>query len=244
MPINRVLLHTNPIMQTRDPDRPTHVSHAQSASRKTRRFHTFYLPATLLFILAVLSGYWLKSQLRIEFFEGDTLSRYFPFNYLAPHRVIKPPRSGILLHDSFDSFPLFGNWSPLWMKEQGKVTKTYDAQGIDNSRCLLIDSSSAESWSCSHKNYIQSAPGDTFSFTASVQLHGDKLSAYASVAAFDEKKKAVSWNFISEKIEKTGEWVTVEKSFTIPEGISFLMFKISGAGVGEYRFDNITFSKI
>jgi hypothetical protein len=130
------------------------------------------------------------------------------------------------------------------MKEQGKVTKTYEAKGIENTRCLLITSSSAESWTLSHKNYIQSAPGDAFSFTLSVYLLGDKLSAYAEVAAFDEKKKLIPWNFISEQIEMTGEWVAVERSFTIPEGISFLMFKIAGAGVGEYRFDNITFSKI
>lgn len=229
-------------MQPRDPAHHSHLSRTKPTFGKTRRLYTLYLPT--LFLFALLSGYWLKSQLGIDFFAGDTLSKYFPFSTLVPNRVIANPRSGILFHDSFDSFSLFGNWNDLWMRENGRVTRTYDPQGVGYSRCLLVKSSSTESWSSTHKKYIQVQQGDTFKFTVSVQLQGEKLSAYAEVSVFDEKKNVLFWNYISEKNDLTGEWVTMESSFTIPEGISYIMFKISGAGVGEYRFDDITFSKI
>ena len=76
---------------------------------------------TLAVFLAIsLSGYWLKTRIGIDFFEGSTLSKYFPFNYLVPNNVIDDPPPGIILDDSFDSFSLFGNWTDLWMREKGK----------------------------------------------------------------------------------------------------------------------------
>lgn len=234
---------SNPIMQTRDPDRPTHVSRKKSTFGKTQRIYTLCLLAFLLFILIGLSGYWLKSQLGINFFGDISISRHFPFNFLAPHKVICNPQPGILLHDSFDNYSFFDNWNKLWMREEGKVTKEYNSRGINDSRCLLIKSSSSGSWSLSHKKYIQVKKGDTFTFTVSVELYGENVSAYAGVAAFNKRKKAISWNYISEATERATEWVTLDKSFTIPEGIAFIQFRLSGIGAGEYRFDDVRFLK-
>lgn len=226
-----------------DPDQRYSATPGKPNLDKRSKFHLVYLIPALIFIITVLSGYWLKSQLGFNFFSGNTLSNYFPFNQLVPNKIIHNHQPGIIFNDSFDTFAIFGNWNPLWMKEQSRVVKSYDPKGIDNSHCLLIKSNSTESWSCTHKNYIQVNRGDTFTFTVTVKLLGDKLAAYAGVAAFDDKKNVASWKFFSEKIDVTGKWVTVERSFTVPKGVSFIMFKISGIGVGEYRFDNVIFSK-
>jgi hypothetical protein len=85
--------------------------------------------------------------------------------------------------------------------------------------------------------------GDIFSFEVFVKSQGDNISAYAGVAVFDENKKAISWSYIKNKVDKTGEWVKVEKKFTIPDGIDYIRFRLFGAGIGEYRFDDINFRK-
>ncbi|TKB25000.1 hypothetical protein FCL47_15225 [Desulfopila sp. IMCC35006] len=70
-------------------------------------------------IVFSLFGYWLKSNIGIDYFEKFTLSKFFPFKYLIEHNVIDVPVPGILLDDSFDSFSLLGNWTPLWLLEKG-----------------------------------------------------------------------------------------------------------------------------
>jgi hypothetical protein len=190
-----------------------------------------------------LSGYWLKCHMGINFSENYSLSKYFPFNYLVPRQVISNPVPGFLLDDSFDSFSLFSNWTPLWMREKGKVIKGYDANGIANSRCLFIKSISTKSWSCSYKKRIRVHEGDVFTYNVAVKLQGDNLFAFAGVTTFDAVEKVISWNDFRELTERSNEWVTINKTFTIPEGIAYIGLKISGTGEGEFRFDDIFFAK-
>ena len=201
-----------------------------------------YILVLSVFLVAILSTYWLKSNLGIGFSDKYSLSKYFPFNYLAPRKTILNPEPGIILDDSFDSFSLFGNWSSLWMREEGKVTKKLDSNGIDDSRCLVIKSSSTKSWSCSYKKMIRVREGDVFNYKASMKLQGDNLSAYAGVATFDADEEVISWNDFTEQVDRTNEWVAMKKTFTIPKGISYIRFRLSGAGTGEFRFDNIQLS--
>ena len=205
--------------------------------------YKWHILALAVFLAIILPAYWLKSQMGISFFENYSLSKYFPFNYLVPNNIIDDPPIGIILHDSFDSFSLFGNWGNLWMREKGRVTKEYDRKGLNNSRCLVIKSKSTKSWSCSYRKYIRVKEGDAFSFKVSTNMQGQTPTAYAGISTFDEKKEVISWNYVSEKTERTGGWVTLEKTFTIPADISFIRFKLSGTGAGEYRFDNISLKK-
>jgi hypothetical protein len=205
----------------------------------TQKSKSFILALTV-FLVATLSGYWLKSNLGINFSEKYSLSEYFPFNYLYTGTVILDDlEPGIILKDSFDSFSLFGNWSSLWMREEGKVTKGHDTNGLDNSRCLVIKSSSTKSWSCSYKKMIRVREGDVFNYKVSVKLRGDNLSAYVSVATFDADEEVISWNDFTKQVDKTNEWVAIKNTFTIPNGISYIRFRISGTGTGEFRFDDI-----
>ena len=200
--------------------------------------------AILVLAVIFLLGYWLKCQVGIGFSPQVSLSGYFPFEYLQRNKVISSPGPGTLLQDSFDSSRLFGNWTGLWMREPETVEKYVGRGGIDGSRCLVITSRSPGSWSCSHNKFVEVESGDRFSFEVWVKLHGNKPASYAGVAAFDGNRDAVSWDFVSDKTSQTGAWVKLEKTFTVPEGIKYIKFKLSGSGSGEYRFENVSFSKI
>jgi hypothetical protein len=207
---------------------------AQNALSKTA--------AILALAVIFLSGYWLKCQMDVGFSPAVSLSGHFPFKYLQRNKVISSPGPGILLQDSFDSSRLFGNWTGLWMREPGTVEKYVSRGGIDGSHCFVITSRSPKSWSCSHNKFVEVGSGDRFSFEVWVKLHGNKPASYAGVSAFDGNRNTVSWNFVSDKTSQTGAWVKLEKTFTVPEGIKYIKFKLSGSG--EYRFDNILFEKL
>ncbi len=194
-------------------------------------------------IVLALSGYWLKSRIGINFFGKYSLSKYFPFNYLAPNKIIADQVPGIILDDSFDSYTIFGNWSSLWMREKGTVTKNIGPNGRKNSRSLIITSSSTKSWSCSHKNFLQVKKGDVFSFKAAVRLHGENLTARVGVAAFDKNMSVISYNYAKEKTSIINDWILLDKTFTILDNISFVRFRLSGTGIGVFRFDDVYFKK-
>jgi hypothetical protein len=76
-----------------------------------------------------------------------------------------------------------------------------------------------------------------------VKLHGGKIFAYAGIAAFDKQKEPIKWNYISEKVDKTKKWIKVKNRFIVPNGINYICFRLSGVGIGEFKFDDITFKK-
>jgi hypothetical protein len=127
------------------------------------------------------------------------------------------------------------------MREEGKVTQSYDSNGINNSRCLLVKSNSTKSWSYSHIKYVEVLKGDVFSIEGFAKTQGDKISAYAGIAAFDKHKKPIKWNYISKKVNITKKWIKVKSRFVVPNGINYIRFRLSG--IGDFKFDNICFRK-
>ena len=202
-----------------------------------------YLLIVLVLTIAI-SVYWLKVQIGINIFDSFGISSYFPFNYFVSN-VIKSPQSGILLEDDFDGIRIIFKWSKLWMREDGKVTREFSASGIDGSKCLLIKNSHTGSWTYSHNKLVEVKPGDLFAFDGLVNIQGNNLSAYLSIATFDENKKVIAWNFFKEKVDRTGVWVGVKRQFMVyDDDIKYITFRLVGVGIGEYRFDDITFRKI
>lgn len=191
----------------------------------------------------ILLGYWFKNQMDIDLFDSYSLSGFIPFKYLKRNNVLAKTHPNILINESFESHKIFPEWSKLWMREKGKVTQQYDLNGIGNSRCLNIKSESTLSWSYSHNKYIEVQPGDVFHFMLFAKKNSKQVAAYAGVAAFDKNKETIQWNYIKEEVDQINQWGKVEKRFTIPDGIDFIIFRLSGAGVGEYRFDDIFFQK-
>jgi hypothetical protein len=131
------------------------------------------------------------------------------------------------------------------MREDGVVTVELSPNGYNGSRCLLVKSRSVGSWAYSHKTIIQVKRGDRYFFEGLVKIIGDNLSASLSVAAFDSKKRVIDWNLEKGKVGKIGTWITIAKQFTVKnENIKYIKFRLIGKGIGEYRFDHITFNRL
>ncbi|MCP4992098.1 MAG: hypothetical protein GY928_40440 [Colwellia sp.] len=202
-----------------------------------------YLISLFALTIFILIGYWIKCQTSTNFSESISLSNLTPFKYLQRNDVISVPEPGIILYDSFEKRPIISNWSELWMRDEGKVTKDYDSHGIKNSLCLLVQSNSSKSWAYSHNKYVEVLEGDIFSFEGLANLQGDKISAYAGIAAFDKQKNPIKWNYLSEKVDKTKKWIKVKNRFVVPNGINYIKFRLSGVGIGKFKFDNICLRK-
>jgi len=198
----------------------------------------------ILGLTVTILAYWLKVQIGMDFFDSLSISSYFPFKYLKSNEIMSP-EPGILLDENFNKKNIFKKWSDLWMREDGTVTKELSFDGFIGSRCLLIKSSSNGSWTYSHNKRVEVKKGDIFYFEGLVNINGDNTSAYLSVAAFDKNKKVIDWNLFKEKVHRTDAWFGVEKHFTInDDNIKYINFRLVGIGMGEYRFDDITFRKI
>ena len=107
----------------------------------------------------------------------------------------------------------------------------------------MVKNNSTKSWSYSHNKYVEVSKGDVFSFEGFAKIQGDKISAYAGIAAFDKHKKPIKWNYIAEKVEEANKWITIKKKFIIPDNIKYISFRLSGVGIGEFKFDNIILKK-
>lgn len=189
-------------------------------------------------ILFILFGYWVKCQVGINVSGSISLSKLVPFKYLQRNDVIPLSESGIVLNEPF-TIPITRNWSKLWMREEGKVTRGYDSKGINNSRCLLIKSNSKKSWLCNHNKYVQVTKGDFFGFEGFARVEGADVSAYLGVASFDVNKKVIKLNYVKKKIDERGVWTKVNEHFKVSDGIEYIQLRITGSGIGKFRFDDI-----
>ena len=78
-----------------------------------------------------------------------------------------------------------------------------------------------------------------------ISMTGKPLSVCLSVAVFDKNDDVIDWNLFKSGVDRTGEWIKVEKYFQIADDtIGFIRFRLVGRGKGEYRFDNIIFRKL
>ena len=205
---------------------------------KKRYLLVFLIPTLFVF------AYWLKCQLGINYSNSFSISSYFPFKYLI-NDVIKSPEPGIIIEDNFDKKRFIRIWSNLWMQKNGTVTKKISLNGINGSKCLLIKNAGKGSWRYSQNKSVEVKKGDIFYFEGFVNIKGDNLSAYLSVASLDENKKLINLHFFKEKVNKTGVWIRIEKQFKISDdNIRYICLWLAGLGKGDYRFDNIIFRKI
>lgn len=207
---------------------------------KTKRY--FYTIISI--IIFIIFSYWLKCQLGINFLNSTSISKYVPFRYLTRNNVIKANKQGALINETFDQPKwLLNNWTGLWMAEKGKVTQAYDKNGINNSQSLLIKSESNKSWAYSYNMFVQVNPGDKFSFEGFVKVEGKVAAAYIGVASFDINKKVIDYSYIRKDVSESETRTKIKELFKVSDGIEYISLRLTGSGVGEYRFDDIKLIK-
>lgn len=196
-----------------------------------------------LILALVMTGYWLKCQLGINFFPLVSISSCFPFNYLADDSI-SAKKPGVIVAEDFDHFRLFNQWSDSSIRHNNGITRLLSEKGFDDSRCLLITSVEERRWAYPYAKLITVTRGDIFRFEGLVYLEGGSRVARLCVATFDESRNAMDWAMAMEGVEKFGVWVKVSKQFTIvDDGVRYISFRLTG-GRGTYRFDNLKLSKL
>jgi len=192
----------------------------------------------------ILSFYWLKNRIGINFFQTFSLSNYFPFKYLDGPQIIGIDQKGVLLNENFDTYRLFHNWHGVYIEGEGKIIQTISPNERDTSRCLLIINRDAKNWSISHNKFIEVNAGDYFTYKAKVKISNGDPVAIIGVDSFDKDMKIITWCYSKIKSDKLDKWNNLVNSFSIDdEKIKYIRFRISGVGQGEYRFDDIVFKR-
>ena len=208
-----------------------------------------YILTTILALIAIClivpAAYWAKCQAGLNLFNSFSVHNYFPFKYLTKSDVIKSPESGIVIDETFNTrLFLFHNWSHPWTEENGKVTWGYDANGTNESGCLLIRSSSAKGWCCSSSQYIEVQEGDHFRFEGWIREQDERSHASLGITTFDKDKKVLKWGYLRVEANKVGPWCDVKETFPIKDKVHYIKIILSGHGIGEYRFDDIRLTKV
>jgi hypothetical protein len=196
-------------------------------------------------MLPLLSaGYWLKCQLGINIFKTISISSYSLFRNLKDDvLIVESP--GVVIQDDFDHFRLFNRWSNSALRRCCKTIGHIADGGFgDHSRCLQISSECDCRWVCPYKKLISANRGDTFSYEGRVFLEKGSRKARFCIAAFDQKRNAITWSLAESDVHTSGEWIKVQRQFTIDdERIRYITFRMSGSR-GGYRFDDLLLSKL
>lgn len=203
------------------------------------------LLAILVITITVLGGYWFKDMLGINISEEYALSEYFPFKYLIKNQTVHPEPGETIINEPFNSKSFFerDQWF-LWMRDEGRVIVNYDSGGINASRCLLVESSSKNKWSFTYRKYIEVQQGDVFSFEGFAKIVDKDLSLAFTIASFDKDRKNIEWNSSKPEIYRNNQFEMLTKQFTVADGTKFIRFRITGSGIGKFRFDDIKFKKL
>lgn len=175
-----------------------------------------------------------------------SLGDYLPIEYLQKKtcRIVKKPEPGNLLNDDFAwSWRSSRAWSELWAREDKTVSKRYSGEGKNNSQCLLIESHSTQDWAYPHNKLIEARTGEVFGFHGKVKTTGKEVTANLSLVLFDANRGIIRWHYGKASVDHEGEWVELSSAFTIPEGVHYIQFRLTGWGKGQTRVDDVVFYK-
>ena len=204
---------------------------------KYLNFKSIKLKLILIFIF-LLMLYWLKNQFSIEFFKDFSLSEYFPFSLLKnEYTVIEHDKSGVLIDETFDSFLDKVNWGILWAGQEDSVG--IDFESTDSAKYITIINDGSANWAISSISLIETDIGDSIKISAIVKKTDPHIKTGISIATFDQNKNIIDWNTNQKYLEKAGEWVLLNKTFTIPRGIYFIRLRLVGNGHGKVAFDSV-----
>jgi hypothetical protein len=185
-----------------------------------------------------------KIQAGINLFNSFSVGSHFPFTLLTNKKILSP-KKGILFYDNFESMGLLKKWSDSGLVKSTAVSREISKYGTNNTRCLVIRNSQNSTWVYSKNQLIEVKMGDVFFYEGIVNLQGQKLFTYMSIATFDKNEKNIHWNLFFKKVTQIGIWTKVNNFIIITDDrIKFITFRLVGVGSGEFWFDNILFRKI
>jgi hypothetical protein len=193
-------------------------------------------------VFGFLFAYFIKCQLGICLIKNFPLDKYPPLSLLQdrnPYHIVYSPRINVdLLPNRIPFLSRVGIWDDFWMREKGMVTIGEGGQR------LVIISRSAKEWALGAKKLIQVSPGEVFSFSGWVKTSGKEAVGALSVTLYDADRQVKDWNYAMEPVSGADNWQKVEREFTMPVGVKYIRFRLTGWGEGKAWFDGIKFMEI
>ena len=196
-----------------------------------------------ILVFAFFFAYWVKCQLGIDLFKSFHLTNVLPVQCLQRSEFIpiSPAKNSVFIDDDFEHD--YGNWSKLSAIEKGAVDIAYVKGGLNDSRCLLVQSVSKKDWSLQNRLFVAAKPGEVFSYDGYVKTQGPDAKVQFSIVLYDADKQVKESVYVPSNAATFGRWVNLTDRFTIPAGVGFFHFRISGRGVGKTWVDMIKLSK-
>ena len=205
----------------------------------TRKFFALMVVTFLIF----LSAYWLKSLWGLNIFNDFSLSRYPMFAALNAQVINNQPFPGPIVADSFDEKGLLISLKSQWKFYGSAIDMTTDSHTRSNNM-MIIRTTTTERWNGNLTRYVQVQTDEHYQYSIRVKMTGAASFTGASVITYDANRKALSWSNFKTRVVERNTWLELQRKFSVPAGVHYIKFRIIGAGIGEYRFDDFLLKKL
>jgi hypothetical protein len=205
----------------------------------------------LLKPLAIFAGilvcglffYWAKCQMRVGIFPYLTWEQWIPaLNALqAREPVLNPQEGETILHTTFDEGFFKKPKMDVWAAKKKSVKFDRVKAGLEGTWCLRVRSASGEGWSVQQHPLVEVRPGEVFVYDGFARTTGSVLPSM-NVILYDTDQKALDWWFAGQDVQSQ-PWKHLHREFSVPEGVRYIRFRVSGTGTGESYFDDLTFTR-
>lgn len=198
---------------------------------------------TTFLIALFLSGYWLKCQLGINVFPVFSWEEHLPF-LNSFQRTQRASRSAVgpVFTSTFDELLPRRNWGKVWARDNGTVAVSIVSEGLHGSKALLIRSASGRDWAIPSLIRLEVSPGDTFDFSGYARATAE-ATGRMSVTLFDALDKVVKWDGALTIVHGAG-WQRYANRLVVPDGTSYICFRLTGNGIGDFYIDDIEFVRV
>jgi len=187
--------------------------------------------------------YWAKCQMRVSIFPYLSWERWIPaLNALQAHEPVVSPHEGeTILHVTFDEGFFKKPKLDVWVAKENSVEFDRVKAGLGGTWCLRVRSASQEAWSVEQHPLVEVRPGEVFVYDGFARTTGPILPSM-NVILYDKDQKPLHWWFAGEDVQSR-PWKHLHREFSVPEGVRYLRFRISGIRTGECYFDDLTFTR-
>ena len=193
--------------------------------------------------LIFFSAYWLKNFLGLNLFEEFSLSRYPIFSAFGSPVIDSQPFPGVVIDESFDETGLLASLKKHWQFHDSTVEMAIDPDNTSN-KIMTIRKTTTGSWRGNFTRFVQVNPGEHYQYSIRVKITGADSSARTGLITYDANRQALSWKNFTQSVIEHDEWLDVRRNFTIPATVKYIRFRITGSGIGTYRFDDFALSKL
>ena len=194
-------------------------------------------------VLISFSAYWLKNFLGMNIFSELSLSRHPVFSTLDSQVINNQRLPGMVTADSFDEAGPLASLKREWRFHGSTVEMAPDPNNPSN-RTMTIRANTTERWNGNFTRFLQVSAGEHYQYSILVRMTGEDSYARSSLITYDANRKALSWSNFTARVARHDEWLNLQRNFTIPAEVHYIKFRITGAGIGEYRFDDFVLNKL